>query len=71
LQCQHFALHFFPFDLDLEDPLGFSPPPFERPLATMASDAAVLVLDFLRTSSDRRAPTTDSNFKESALLKLI
>jgi len=37
----------------------------------MASDVAVSLLDFLRTSSDKRAPTTDSNFKESMVLKLI
>ena len=69
LQYQHLALHFLPpFDFDLEEPLVFSPLSFDQPLATMASSADVLMLDFLHTSSDKRAPTKDSSFNESAVL---
>jgi len=66
-----FSLHFFPFDFDLDNPLIFSPLSFYRSLAIMAFVATVSVLDFLRTSSYKRAPTIDSNFKESIVLKLI
>ena len=72
MQYQHLALQFLlPFDFDLEEPLVFYPLSFDRPLATMASGAYVSMLDFLHTSSDKRAPTTDSSFNESAVLKMI
>ena len=60
-----------PLDFDLEEPLSFSPLSFDLPLATMAFGEEVSILDFLHNSSDKRAPTTNSNFNELAVLKLI
>jgi len=37
----------------------------------MAFDDIISVLGFLRTSSDKRAPTIGSNLKELVVLKLI
>jgi hypothetical protein len=48
------------FDLDLEV-RHHSPLSIDRPLTTNASSVEVSILDFLLTSSDNKAPTTESN----------
>ena len=71
LQNHHFNLLFFPFDLDLEVPIDFSPLFLDRPVTTKGSSEEVSKLDFFLTSSDNIAPTTFSNYKVSIVLRIM